>query len=188
MSSFFTSDTHWGHTNILKYANRGVDKGGPFRSIEEHDEALIRNWNAVVQPTDDVFHLGDFAFMQVPETLRILRRLNGNKHLIWGNHDKKLAKDIRFAKAWTWTRDLASIEVDGQRIVLCHYAMRVWDKSHFGAWHLYGHSHGSLPDDPNSLSFDVGVDCWAYTPISFAQVAERMKTKRFVPVDRHGRD
>ena len=73
-----------------------------------------------------------------------------------------------------------------RRIVLCHYAFRVWNKSHRGAWHLYGHSHGSLPDDPNSLSFDAGVDCHEFTPISYERVKEIMAEKRFLPVDHHG--
>ena len=53
--TFFTSDTHFGHENIIKYCNR------PFTSTEEMDKALISNWNKVVKPEDTVFHLGDFA-------------------------------------------------------------------------------------------------------------------------------
>jgi len=64
--------------------------------------------------------------------------------------------------------------------------MRVWNKSHHGAWHLYGHSHGTLPDDKNSLSFDVGVDCHNFTPINFEQVSAIMKKKNFKPIDHHG--
>jgi calcineurin-like phosphoesterase family protein len=65
--------------------------------------------------------------------------------------------------------------------------MRVWNKSHHGAWHLYGHSHGTLPDDPNALSFDCGVDCHNYTPISFEQVEAIMAKKTFKPIDHHGK-
>jgi calcineurin-like phosphoesterase family protein len=72
-------------------------------------------------------------------------------------------------------------------ITLLHYALRVWNKSHYSSWHLYGHSHGSLPDDPNSMSFDVGIDCHNYTPISFEQVKAIMARKTYVPVDHHGR-
>ncbi|MFK5004710.1 hypothetical protein ACI4AP_29375, partial [Klebsiella pneumoniae] len=72
-----------------------------------------------------------------------------------------------------------------QRIVLCHYAMEVWNKSHHQAWHLYGHSHGSLPDNPNAKKFDVGVDCHNYTPLSYQDVKNIMARKNFKPFDHH---
>ncbi len=74
-----------------------------------------------------------------------------------------------------------------QDIVMLHYSMRVWNKSHHGSWHLYGHSHGTLPDDPNSLSIDVGVDCHNYQPISYDEIKSIMSKKEFKPVDHHGR-
>jgi calcineurin-like phosphoesterase family protein len=79
------------------------------------------------------------------------------------------------------------IAVEGQDITLCHYALRVFNKSHHGSWHLYGHSHGTLPDDPNSLSFDVGVDCHNYFPISLDQVKKIMSKKTWKPIDHHGK-
>lgn len=111
----------------------------------------------------------------------LLKNLNGAIYYIRGNHDKFNSKISYFE----WIKDFAEIKVNDQKITLCHYAMRVWNCSHHGAWHLYGHSHGSLPDDPNSLSFDVGVDCWDFKPISFEQVKERMKQKTFKPIDHH---
>ena len=59
-------------------------------------------------------------------------------------------------------------------ITLCHYAMRSWERSHYATWHLYGHHHGKLP--PYGLSFDVGVDCWNFYPVSLDQVKEKMAT------------
>lgn len=81
--------------------------------------------------------------------------------------------------------DYKEIRHNGQRIILCHYAFRVWNSSHHGSWHLYGHSHGSLPDDLGALSWDVGSDNNNFTPISFEQVKEIMSHKTFVPVDHH---
>ena len=69
---------------------------------------------------------------------------------------------------------LLEIKLDGQLIVLCHYSMRKWNKSHYGSWHLYGHSHGNLP--PLGLSFDVGVDTNDYYPYSLDDVSNKMKT------------
>ena len=65
--------------------------------------------------------------------------------------------------------------------ILLHYAMKIWRSSFRGTWHLYGHSHGSLPDDPNSLSFDVGVDCHDYYPISYKEVKAIMAKKTWTP-------
>lgn len=158
------------------------------------NEAIISNYNAVVGPDDIVYHLGDFAFEKDRSRLEwMLGRLNGSKHLIWGNHDN-LLKSVKWKDHFYTAADLRMITVPAesnngidQEIVMCHYAMRVWNKSHYGSWMLHGHSHGTLPDDPKILSCDVGVDCWNFTPVSMEQLGERMKKKLWVPIDHHGR-
>ena len=182
MAIFITSDTHFGHRAIIKYSNR------PFVEYKAMDKALLDNINRLVQPNDTLYHLGDWSlgYNHSPEDYR--RQINcRNITLILGNHDKKIlrARD-RYLRSFYEITPLKEIKAGDQSITLCHFAMRVWDKSHHGAWHLYGHSHGSLPDDPNSLSCDVGVDCWDYCPISLDQVAAVMATKKFVPIDHHG--
>lgn len=174
MTTWFTADTHFGHANIIKYSKR------PFSDVNEMDAILINNWNKVVQPEDYVYHLGDFSFR---DTEYYFNRLNGIIILVEGNHDKITYRNKELF--YKYYQGLLEINISGQEIVLCHYAMKVWNKSHWGAWHLYGHSHGSLPDDPNSLSFDVGVDCHNYRPISFAEVGKIMTKKHFVPIDHH---
>jgi len=154
---YFTADTHFGHKNICKYCNR------PFSSVEEMDESLIENWNRCVKPADTIYHLGDFVFGNAERVQHYLRRLNGNKIFVRGNHDSHLHKVVD-------ARDVREIKVEQQYIFLSHYAHRVWDKSHHGSWHLYGHSHGTLPMYGNSL--DVGVDVWAFAPVSFEQIKE----------------
>lgn len=172
---FFTSDTHFGHAFMA--GTRA------FLSIEEMDEELIANWNSRVSKGDRVYHCGDFAFHNREETLKIIRRLNGQIHLIKGNHDKMLD---RLAGEFTSYQDYKTVKIGDQRIVLFHYAMRVWDRNHYGSWALYGHSHGNLADDPNALSMDVGVDTNSLYPYSFEEVAVLMSRKTFVPVDHHG--
>jgi len=180
--TFFTSDQHWFHENIIRFSNR------PFQSLEEMNEAMIENWNAKVQKGDLVYHLGDFALKcRVEEANGILDRLHGQIILIRGNHDS-MAEKVRHRFAAVKDYDEIAIPdaaaSNGKRkIVLLHYAMRVWNKSHHGSWHLYGHSHGTLPDDPHSLSFDVGVDCWEYAPLSYEEVSRVMATKSFVPFE-----
>jgi len=166
---FFTSDLHIHHANIIKYCQR------PFNSVEEMDNAIINNWNSVVAQDDSVWVLGDFTMSSDKYLIdRTLSRLNGNKYLVLGNHDSSACK---FSSLWSWVYDLTHISVESKTLVLCHYAMRVWYKSHHGSWHLYGHSHGSLPEE-NNLSFDVGVDAWGYTPVSFNQIAKKMADKK----------
>ena len=179
---WFTSDTHFGHANVIKYSDR------PFSDVVEMDEMIVKAWNERVQPGDLVYHLGDFALSKPSHAIRLAKRLLGQKYLIFGNHDKRLRKDKEFLKEWIWARDLEQITIDGQKITLCHFAMVTWNKSHHGAWQLHGHSHGSLPDDPHALRLDVGVDCWGYAPVSFEEIRMRMGKKTFRPIDHHGRD
>jgi len=175
---FFTSDHHFGHTNIIKYCNR------PFESVQKMDEIMILNWNNRVGPNDTVIHVGDFALCSSEYALKVRNRLNGKIHIVWGNHDKV----SRYLK-WESTGDYMELKIaDYPSIVIAHYAHKVWNKMHKGAWHLYGHSHGTLPDDPYSKSFDIGVDCWNFTPITISQIDEKMEMKQFKPVDHHNGD
>lgn len=167
MTIWFTSDTHFGHANIIRFCNR------PFDNIEEMNEALIRNWNECVQPNDDVYHLGDFSFERKPENTA--RRLNGNKHLIKGNHDKRHHLKL-IAPFFNWIKDVYELKVDKKiRVWLSHYAHRRWPKSHHGTIHLYGHSHGELEDFGKST--DVGVDAWDYRPVSLETIVKMMEKR-----------
>jgi len=189
--TFFASDHHFGHKNILKYANR------PFGTVYEMDRELITRHNEVVTKKDIVYFIGDFAFYSDPENIiEILQSMNGEKHFVSGNHDKAMYNERvmkcfqSFSKAPFKEIYVADTDARGgrQSITLCHYAMRVWNKSHHGAFHLYGHSHGSLPDDPTSRSFDIGVDCWDFYPVSYEQVKKTMAKKTWQPIDHHGAD
>jgi len=184
---FFTGDLHLSHKNVIKYCNR------PFETAAEMNEKLIDNWNSVVTKSDIIYVVGDVAFEKDQEKRdKMLGRLHGEKHLVWGNHDKGL-KPTAWQKHFHSAADIRSITIPmqkedrvvNQHIVMCHYAMRVWDRAHYGTWHLFGHSHNTLPDDPNSLSLDVGVDAWNFTPVSLDQIAEAMSKKTFKPIDHH---
>lgn len=175
MSTFFTSDLHLGHANIIKYCNR------PFKDVEEMNETIIKNWNSVVMPDDVVYHLGDFAMGVTNKeeyAVRMRERLNGTIHHIMGNHDPK---------QWRWEsykpkprfesiKDYDEISVYGHRIVLFHYGMRTWHHDLRGVWQLYGHSHNQLP--PFGKSCDVGVDAWNFTPVSFQELQKFMAKRQ----------
>lgn len=162
MQWFFTADEHYGHTNIIKYCAR------PFKTISEMDNMLIANHNSVVMSDDIVVHAGDFTMGKTYQEVikRYINRLNGQHVFIKGSHDRWLG----FENApYIWERT-----IEGQFIVVCHYAMRTWAKSHYNSWQLYGHSHGRLP--PQGKQWDVGVDNNNFYPISFRQLAAIMKT------------
>lgn len=163
MTIFFTSDTHFGHARIIELCKR------PFASVEEMDETLVANWNARVQPNDIVWHLGDFSMANIDVAEHYLGRLNGTLNLIWGNHDRA---GVRNWGGWASSQYVAEIQHYGQHVTLCHYAMRVWNRSHHGSLMLYGHSHGNLPG--TSLSQDVGVDAWDFRPVTLPEIIDRM--------------
>jgi calcineurin-like phosphoesterase family protein len=221
MRTFFTSDTHFGHENIIKYCKR------PFANAKEMDKVLVQNWNKVVGPDDLVYHLGDFAVGGGPAG-PYLDQLNGKIILIHGNHDERIdhlynpkkMKELplghpklfqiahfmeikvnvqalvptdrtvlnklkkKFFRKTPMNKDFV-LKPHHQDITLCHYAMKVWNKAHHGAWQLFGHSHGTLPDDPNALQLDVGVDSWDFTPVTVEQIYDRMALKNFKPIDHH---
>jgi len=165
MSTFFTSDCHFGHANIIKHCQR------PFASAAEMNEALISRWNAVVGQNDTVWVLGDIAFRQSNGTFPgIFYRLKGIKHLIRGNHDN----DEVLAQPWASVSDYKEINLHNKKLVLSHYPMRSWNGMFKGALHLYGHCHGNIDDYSNCV--DVGVDRWDYTPVTLARIQQHMST------------
>lgn len=165
-NTFFTSDTHFGHANIIKYCAR------PFSSVDEMNEAMIANWNKVVSKEDRIFHLGDVAFMKPDKLEEIMSRLNGRKYLIWGNHDRHLRKSDLIKSFFEETHDIYEetfdVYGDSIRVVMCHYPMAEW---HSPAIHVHGHTHGTYYV-PDKAIHDVGVDVNNLTPISFDQLLE----------------
>lgn len=178
-TTWFTSDTHFGHSSVIKYCSR------PYRDSYEMDNDLIERWNDRVRPDDTVFHMGDFSFHNARYTTeKILSRLNGHLHLIEGNHDKQTSK---IAHLFASVSTLTNIKVDNQMIVLCHFPLLSWEGRHRGWWHLHGHCHGNIPDDLGARRLDVGVDINAYAPVSFQSIRNKLVNREDRPVDHHKR-
>jgi len=177
---FFTSDTHFGHENIIKFCNR------PYANANEMNEALINNWNSVVGPDDTIFHLGDFAFGGSYLWNNMLDRLNGHIHLIIGNHDRKNLRQGYVTKFDSVNPQL-QINIGGRPVYLNHYPFLCYGGSYRGdrdaVWQLFGHVHsGPLSSGKDSerlkmlfpYQYDVGVDNNNFTPISWYQLKEKI--------------
>ncbi len=160
MALFFTADTHFGDAPRIRVDHR------PFKSIAEHDAALIERWNEVVGPRDEIYHLGDFtAIEDAKRVSALLATLNGRKHLIIGNNDSPATTEN---KGWASVGYYAELKVDGRLLILCHYPFRTWHKMGRGAIDLHGHSHGRLKEA--TRQYDVGVDVFDYRPVTLATI------------------
>jgi calcineurin-like phosphoesterase family protein len=186
--TFFVADTHFNHRGIIKHASR------PYQDADEMDEDIIRVWNCVVPPNADVWHLGDVAWDL--DTLRsVIPRLNGRIRVIWGNHDSRECRRVAGLIGIVESHEYKEIKLDGQHITLCHYPMRVWNKSSKGAWMLHGHCHGNLDDYPAgrvslaecgwAKTMDVGWDIWQ-RPLEFDEIKSIMEPRNNLVVDHHG--
>lgn len=185
---WFTSDSHFGHTNIIKYCNRPFHKKAVVDEVEVDvpdvyamNEHLIECWNSRVQKGDTVYHLGDFGFTPRAKTEGIVKlqkiadRLKGKIILIRGNHDTNIDSIKRFEAV----KDIHVIHTHNTRFVLFHYPMRSWQFINHGSIHLFGHCHTNMP--PHMRSFDVGVDnakliLGDYVPWSMDEVLNYAKT------------
>ena len=141
------------------------------------------------KPGDRVFHLGDFGWAKkASEITAIVKQLNGQKHLLLGNHDKDA---VRKSEGWAWIKDYHELKVDmggerKQKIVLHHYPLLVWNGGHHdpGSWMLHGHCHNSLTV-PDTTRLDMGVQGWAYAPVSLEEVAAEMAKREYIVYDQH---
>lgn len=169
--TFFTSDNHYGHANIIKHCNR------PFSSVDEMDEVMIENHNKVVKPEDYVYHLGDISYRTPEQTVAIFKRLNGRKALIRGNHDNvNTVARLLTGQCIASSVDLQDIfdKPTNTKLVLCHYPIEEWNGKYHGSIHLHGHSHGSTLST-GIRRMDIGVDSNSFTPISMEEVLKKMK-------------
>jgi calcineurin-like phosphoesterase family protein len=192
---FFTSDTHFGHANIIRYSNR------PFKDVSHMNEVLIKNWNETVGPDDEVFHLGDVALGPWSEWDNVLTRLNGFKVLVVGNHDRvfkgmSTAQNERFYPLYAGWFDVVTDEVknlrlsDGTMVNLSHFPytgdshdgdrydeFRLADE---GKTLIHGHTHAEFDKHgrdarvsrtaAGTLQVHVGQDAWGYRPVPEAEV------------------
>lgn len=188
---FFTSDTHFGHANIINLCNR------PFKDFEHMDETLISNWNSVVGVDDHVFHMGDVGMGKWDRWDALLTRLNGHKHLIVGNHDRMFQARPAQAERWnneyskwfdTITNSGSLTLENGVQVMMSHFPYN--GDSHDGdrfenerladegivLLHGHTHSHETISrSTAGTVQIHVGVDAHDYTPLSEQQVIDYIR-------------
>mgnify|MGYP002510689952 CR=1 FL=1 len=159
-TTFFTSDLHFGHKNIIRYCNR------PFCNLDNMEETIINFWNKTVPENADVFILGDVAFsMSKTKIKEVLNKLNGRKHLIMGNHDRLNSLPLECFTHISMLDQIVIKSTDDEgnstftTCVLCHYPLMRWAGCTRGVFSLHGHEHGNIKNSEYMLNqMDVGWD------------------------------
>ena len=164
---WFSADFHFLHTKIADICNRPI-------STEEHDEWLLARINERVGKKDELYILGDVSMASKVRTEKILHRMNGQKFLILGNHDRSIRNSTIFNSIWQRRNfNFTSLSYPNIHIVLDHYPLASWERKVHGAFHLHGHTHARFDNTKNGLSFDIGVDNNNYYPLNLEEVMDR---------------
>ena len=215
---YFCSDPHYHHKNIVKGVSNWDDTGGcrPFNTIQEHNEAIVNGINNIVDKDDTLYCLGDWSFGGIDKIWEFRNQINcDNIHLILGNHDHHIENnrtlpncfydyrweiiftgsikdnyelEVKAQELFSSVQHVKTITVEGHTLFLSHYAHRVWNKSHKGRIHLYGHSHNTLPEYGKSM--DVGFDAayhllGEWRPFKFQEIQKIMGNRSIQFVDHH---
>ncbi len=185
---WFASDFHFGHANIAGPKVSKWPKGyRDFDSVDQMNQTIIKTINKYVAFDDDLYFLGDWCFGGHEKTPLYRAQIScRNLFVCRGNHDKQID---RYNSFFSSIEDTQSIMEKGiPPIFMSHYAHRVWEGSHKGHIHLYGHSHDSIPEHGKSM--DVGIDVayrmfGEYRPFSLTEIVDIMSKKEIVFLDHH---
>lgn len=175
METYFTSDLHFGHENILSSRPQ-------FANLEQMSEELIKRWNDKVSPGDDVYILGDLAYRSAYHISYYLDRMKGHKHLILGNHDGNWMKNVKDISKYFESVDyMVCLNHKGKTLTLCHYPMLEWPRSRYAdqgkSYLLHGHIHNNKNLDAYAYikeklpaALNCGVDVNNYQPVTFDEL------------------
>jgi calcineurin-like phosphoesterase family protein len=160
MKTYITADLHFGHKNIMTFCP--VTRKRFRGDVDYMTEAMIKEWNDIVEPVDTVYMLGDVAFLSGYNAALVMMRLNGRKILIEGNHDRKTLMDVNFRNQFAEVHKYLDITYDGHNIIMFHYPIAEWDRMHRGALHFHGHLHGNKSGLEGFRAMDVGMDATGF--------------------------
>lgn len=156
MKTYITSDLHWGHKNIMRFCP--VSRARFRNDLDYMNQAMVQEWNDLIDPQDTVYILGDVAFLPAAKATEYMRRLNGRKILVQGNHDRKLLQDTDFRDCFAEIHHYLDINYAGTKCVMFHYPIAEWDQMHRGAVHFHGHLHGGVSGLEQYRCRDMGID------------------------------
>ncbi len=168
-NKFYIADLHFGHPNIITFLREDGTPERPFQSLEEMEEAIIQNWNGVVQPTDKVYVLGDVVIKR--KALTLLNRLNGTKSLVRGNHDVYKIKEYEMYFKTVHTYRVMP------GMILSHIPIHPSSVGRYGV-NVHGHTHRYSIKDESGVAdkryFCVSADQINFTPIEDAELRNRI--------------
>jgi calcineurin-like phosphoesterase family protein len=156
MKTFITSDLHFGHANIMKFCPE--TRARFHNDVAYMNETMVKEWNELVGENDLTYILGDVAFCNAKQGTDYMRRLNGRKILIEGNHDRKILNDPSFRSCFVEVHKYHHITVDRTFVTMFHYPIAEWDQMHRGSVHFHGHLHGNKSGLEDYRALDVGMD------------------------------
>lgn len=185
--TYITSDLHFGHSNIIKYCPKSR---GDLISVDEMNEQIITNINSKVSEDDTLILVGDLCFSSPMKGCEFLKRINGKKIIIWGNHDKKLRESTEFKAQ----RDLIGVikecdylemahVVDEIRHFIClmHYPLRFWNRMDHKSINLHGHCHSSFENRNTQgvgvRQMDIGLDGNYLFPHDLDEICREMSSR-----------
>ncbi len=150
---WITSDNHFSHKNIHKFC----PKTRPDENWEVMNERMIARWQEQVSSTDTVYMLGDVFFCNSAEAIRIMERLPGHKHLVYGNHDNAIRGNSTLRGMFESINEYREVRVNGTDVIMFHYPIQEWNKMHRGSVNVYGHIHHAVSGVPGR-TINVCVD------------------------------
>lgn len=166
--TFYISDTHWCHKNLIKFGNR------PFSTIEEMNLELVHRWNSVIGLNDTVWHLGDFALGSTKSVQHIFHALHGNIHLCRGNHEKSILKPAHLRALLKEIVDYKELVDQGRKVILMHYPIESWRGKNRESIHLHGHVHKGTDRFEQSSKiknrYNVNCEFIDYTPKTLEEI------------------
>ena len=183
----YIADTHFGHSNIIRFDNR------PFSDLDEMHDVMVTNWNSIVRPNDDVYIAGDFSYKLKPNSLwKLSGRLNGRKHLAWGNHDRR-STDLYSGFVEFGDLLVAQDIVDDTpvRVVISHYYMPFYPGCGHGSCLLHGHTHNGADYEKEEQikqylsrveasgpAYNIGCMYQDYCPQTLEQIIKRSRQRK----------
>lgn len=169
--TFLTSDTHFGHAGVCHFLRADGSKLRPWDNPDEMDEDMVENWNKVVGPKDVVWHLGDVVINR--KALNTLRRLNGRKKLVMGNHD--IFKASEYLEHFEDLKGFHKLDT----FALSHIPLHPESVGRWADGNIHGHTHYQNVLDklgkPDPRYICVCVEQTNFTPIDFEEIRDKYK-------------